>query len=118
MTASHPPRLSEEEMVDLRSARYFLSFAAAPADVDAGRNAFTDKGCGACHGVHGTATNPGQAPDLAKSELLATDSSVASAVWNHLPKMYARMEEQSRAWPSFAPGEFANLVAYLRSLEK
>jgi mono/diheme cytochrome c family protein len=113
------PTFTEQEMVDVVSALFFTRFGSRGGDVAAGERLVAAKGCGTCHTMMGqTEGSALEVPDLGSSQMLESDYAVASAVWNHLPGMYTVMEDQSRAWPSFEPGEFANLIAYLRSLQR
>jgi hypothetical protein len=43
--------------------------------------------------------------------------SLATAMWNHAPSMYARVQQAGVPWPLFQGSEMRDLAEYLRSLE-
>ncbi|MBZ5630419.1 MAG: c-type cytochrome [Acidobacteriia bacterium] len=81
-----------------------------PADPEAGRKIFREKGCAACHAVgHGSRT----APDLRSRTLPRTLGQFAADMWNHAPAMRASMQARNIARPQFTNKEMADLIAYL-----
>ena len=81
-------------------------------DPHAGAHIFREKGCSHCHSVNGAGAK--LAPDLgferpARSNL----NQLVTEMWNHAPRMWARMEAERIAYPSFSAKEMANLFAYL-----
>ncbi len=81
-----------------------------PADPEAGRKLFHDKGCVACHAI-GHASR--SAPDLRSRALPRTLGQFAADMWNHAPAMRASMQAQNIARPQFTSKEMADLIAYL-----
>jgi cytochrome c2 len=107
------PELSVEEMSDLVSYLYFLQYYDEPGDVERGGRLFEQKGCSACH-----AASVGQArggPDLAGSSAFDSPIHVVTAFWNHLPAMEQLIGAREMSWPTFEPGELADLVEYIHS---
>jgi mono/diheme cytochrome c family protein len=83
-------------------------------DPVAGERLFTGKGCAGCHAVNGVGGRVG--PDLGRAARPHTFFDVAAALWNHAPKMAARMREAGIARPRLDARETGDLVAYLYSL--
>ncbi len=80
-------------------------------------------GCMECHPVraeglgHEPPTGTG-APDLADSLTPKyTPSALASALWNHTPEMWRKMAEREVGMPSATSAEWADVFAYLYSLQ-
>ena len=43
---------------------------------------------------------------------------MVTAIWNHAPKMEKAFKKQGIPWPNFAGTEMADLVAYLRAVQR
>jgi cytochrome c551/c552 len=80
-------------------------------DPAAGARLFTDKGCVSCHAIDGKGGAVG--PDLARTPRPRTFYDLAAGLWNHAPRMAARMRERGIARPSLTPQESADLAAFL-----
>ena len=63
----------------------------ATQDPVAGKKLFTAKGCVRCHAVNGAGGTMG--PDLARVPRPHTFFDLSAALWNHTPKMAARMRQ-------------------------
>jgi len=77
----------------------------------AGYDVFIKKGCGQCHAVRGVGGNVG--PDLAHIRTGTGYYELGAALWNHLPRMGARMRQQGRDRPQLTASEMSNLLAFL-----
>jgi mono/diheme cytochrome c family protein len=77
----------------------------------AGARVFGAQGCAGCHAVDGIGGGVG--PDLARVAEPPTLSGITAAMWNHLPRMAARMREQGTPAPTLAPWDAADLIAFL-----
>jgi len=55
----------------------------------------------------------GIGPDLGVSPGLEEPLAIVAAMWNHAHEMEQELRKQGRAWPRFAPGEAADLAAFL-----
>jgi len=91
------------------------------ADAERGAQLVADQGCLECHTVRaqGAGHEPsGIAGDLG-GELMAsyTAPALASAIWNHTPAMWARVSARAAGKPQLTDGEWADVFAYLYSLQ-
>lgn len=82
----------------------------APGNPNEGTKVFQAKGCPQCHVGVG-----GMAPNLADPTLGLQESmtQTVSRLWNHAPKMFARVGESNMTIPEFTEREMADLVAYI-----
>jgi len=76
-----------------------------------GWQVFTQKGCGKCHAVRGVGGGVG--PDLGRIRTGTSFFEIGAALWNHLPRMGARMREARIERPRLTPAEASMLVAFL-----
>ena len=83
-------------------------------DPIAGEALFTDKGCVRCHAVNGAGGTIG--PDLGRTARPRTFFDLSAALWNHAPRMAARMRELGIARPPLTAAEAGHLTAYLYAL--
>lgn len=77
----------------------------------AGGQLFGQKDCGKCHTVRGAGGSAG--PDLSRARTGSSFFDVGAAMWNHLPRMGAKMRQMGIERPRLTPGEAANLVAFV-----
>jgi mono/diheme cytochrome c family protein len=80
----------------------------------AGSRIFGSKGCVKCHSVNGVGGKVG--PDLGRIARPHSFYDLATAMWNHLPRMVDRMKQLGIARPQLDARETADLVAFLYSL--
>lgn len=82
---------------------------------DAGRGweLFRDKHCMSCHAVWGAGGDVG--PDLGRSRTLGHVSAgqLAGMMWNHVPRMWEKMEEGGVRLTPISPEEMSHLFAFL-----
>jgi len=102
---------SGQEMADIIAYLYFVNYANVQGVPVRGAEVFREK-CGACHAAD-TAAHVG--PDLTSIPQLDDPIAIFAAMWNHAPRMEQELRQQGLAWPRFAPGEAADLAAYLVS---
>jgi mono/diheme cytochrome c family protein len=111
---ARPALLAPEEMSDLVSYIYFLSYVGKPGDPEVGKALFVDRKCVACHGAD-TASATG-APNFGRLSKLKTPLDVLGGMWNSAPeKMEEAMLEAGVPWPEFKGEELADLFAYILS---
>ena len=111
------PKFEGMEMMDLvaylkeTGRSESLTASSPPGNPNSGRKVFRDKGCPQCHGGKGE----GEAPNLADPSLGLQESltQTVSRLWNHAPRMFARVSEMQMKMPVFTEREMADLVAYI-----
>ncbi len=87
----------------------------APAqDPLAGSRVFGVKGCVKCHAVNGMGGRVG--PDLARIARPRSFYDLATAMWNHLPRMADRMQQMGIERPHLDVQEAADLIGFLYTL--
>jgi len=77
----------------------------------AGWDVFAKKGCAKCHAIRGFGGGVG--PDLGRIETGRSFFELGAAMWNHLPRMGAKMREVGIERPTLTPGELSNLIAFI-----
>jgi mono/diheme cytochrome c family protein len=82
----------------------------APGVPERGDKLFKAKQCAECHAVGGKGGRIG--PELGKQQHVSL-TEFAARMWNHGPKMWARMQERGIQVPRLKAGEMADIVAYL-----
>src|SRR5690349_25139250 len=87
------------------------SLFSAAHDPVAGEKLFTAKRCARCHAINGAGGTVG--PDLARVARPRTFFDLAAALWNHTPKMAARMREAGLARAELDAREIGDLTRYL-----
>lgn len=100
---------SGQEMADIIAYLYFVNYATVYGAPDRGQSIFADK-CGLCHTI-GNGTRVG--PDLGKVAGLEDPMAIVTTMWNHAQKMGDEGRKRGKVWPMFAPGETADLTAFL-----
>jgi mono/diheme cytochrome c family protein len=80
----------------------------------AGSQVFGSKGCVKCHSVNGVGGKV--APDLARTMRPRSFVDLATAMWNHLPRMTDRMKQLGIARPQLDSKEAGDLVGFLYTL--
>lgn len=86
----------------------------ASQDPLAGARVFGAKGCAKCHAVNGVGGRVG--PDLGRVPRPRSLYDLATAMWNHLPRMADRMRQLGIARPRMGASEAGDLVAFLFTL--
>jgi mono/diheme cytochrome c family protein len=77
----------------------------------AGAQLFGQKDCGKCHTVRGAGGTAG--PDLSRTTSGSSFFDIGAAMWNHLPRMGAKMRQSGLERARLTPTEAANLVAFI-----
>lgn len=107
------PQFQGTEMADVIAFLYYLRFYETEGDVQTGAVLFAEKGCANCHTPD---DGPSIGPDLSKSQAVLTPLGLATAMWDHAPAMYDRMQSAEVEWPRFEDNEMRDLSVYLRRL--
>jgi len=87
----------------------------ATQDPLAGSRVFGAKGCVKCHAVKGVGGQGG--PDLARATQARSFYDLATALWNHAPRMAERMAKLGIARPELDAVEMGDLVAFLYTVD-
>lgn len=77
----------------------------------AGWNVYAEKGCGRCHAVRGVGGSGG--PDLGRIQSGTGFFDIGAAMWNHLPRMGARMRATGTERPRLTALEASNVIAFI-----
>lgn len=104
-----PVTFSGPEMADVIAYLYFVNYATVTGAPDRGERLF-DERCAICHSI---GAGPRLGPDLGVAKGLDEPLAIITTMWNHAPKMDEELRKNGRAWPRFAPGEAADLTAFL-----
>ncbi len=107
------PRFDGGEMADVIAFLYYLRFYDEEGDAREGELVFRRKGCSNCHVSSGRAAI---GPDLSESDAVSTPLGLATAMWNHAPAMYDRIQREQVEWPRFEAEEMRDLSVFLRGL--
>ncbi len=81
----------------------------------AGGKVFAEKRCGKCHALRGFGGEVG--PDLGRIQTGKSFFELGAAMWNHLPRMGAKMEETGIQRPTLTPRELSDLIAFLFTVQ-
>lgn len=107
------PRFQGTEMADVIAFLYYLRFYDTEGDAAKGETLFSQKGCVGCHTTGGQSSI---GPDLTASQAVLTPLGLATAMWDHAPAMYDRIQLTESDWPRFEDDEMRDLSVYLRTL--
>jgi cytochrome c2 len=108
------PRVEAAEMADLVAYLYAVRYFATPGDAGRGRALVSAKGCLDCHSIDRKGGTT--ASDLARVTGLDSPPAVIAGLWNH--SFVTGGGTGKGRWPTLAPGEMADLVAFLRGAER
>lgn len=116
------PSFTTAELTDLLA--YLRAAAPGPADqpfyllpgrAEWGRQWLLEKACFRCHSIRGM--GGGLAPDLAQRERPLSLQQFTAILWNKAPAMQQVMRMQGIETPQLEPGQMADIVAYLSSVQ-
>ena len=82
-----------------------------PGDAQEGWQIFFTKNCVKCHSVWGEGGTIG--PDLGRSSSVLTAGQLAGEMWNHIPRMRQKMEEEGIQFTDLNYEEMADIFAFL-----
>ena len=82
-----------------------------PGSVSRGEQVIRQKGCLDCHGLKGAGGK--RAPDFASlSDDADTPAALATAIWNHSPRMWAEYQSANRPLPTLTQNDVSDLFSY------
>lgn len=106
------PIFKGNEMADVISYLYFISYMDERGNQIAGKRLFAAKGCAECH-------RPGKTKSidhsLSASPALSSPINLMTSMWNHAATMQKLAQEKGLTWPTFERNEMRDLVAYIKS---
>lgn len=108
------PQFEPGEMADLLAYLYSVRYFGESGNPARGRRRLRDKGCLSCHALEGRGGRT--AGDLAEAMGLDSQAAVIAALWNHVLVTEAETGGRGLSWPTFRPGEIADLAALLQTL--
>jgi cytochrome c2 len=96
-----------QEMVDVVAYLHFVNYAMFRGSPSLGERTFTAK-CSTCHARSGASVGPALSAMRPFGPL-----ALIAAMWNHVQTMSREGAKPGVTWPRLAPGETANLAAFL-----
>ncbi len=102
------PTLRENEMSQIIAYLFAKRYFEEQGSPRTGRRLFTAKHCAACHDQAGSG-----APSLKDQQGRFSAPQMASALWQHGPRMLSEMEKRGLRWPVLTGRELADLIAFL-----
>lgn len=107
------PSFQGQEIADLVAFLSSLRYFEPLGSPHMGETMFAERGCDQCHGAHAEGAKGG--PALRGRGQPVTAITLASALWQHGPKMYQRTQQFGRPWPTLQEGDVGDIVAFLNS---
>jgi mono/diheme cytochrome c family protein len=107
------PTLTAEEATRLITFLYFLNYFDRIGNADVGEKLFREKNCIQCHSVGGKGGHVGPALDPYQGKYSAPF--ITAALWDHGPKMMAKMQELHVIRPSFVERDVVDILAFIRA---
>jgi mono/diheme cytochrome c family protein len=104
------PDLRAGEMADIVGYLGSVQYFGREGNRVRGLNSLRTKGCLNCHSLNGRG---GPEEDLGRMAPLASAAAVIAAMWNHI--LVTGGEAEAVRWPTFRPGEMADLAAFLQA---
>lgn len=106
--------LNEQAAADLFAFFYSARFFDKPGDAGRGKNIFSAKHCGECHGLT-DAKNPAAKP-VAQWESTGHPMALVNAMWNHAASMREEFAKRRLGYPEITTQDLADMLVYVRNL--
>ncbi|SPF37689.1 Cytochrome c, class I [Candidatus Sulfopaludibacter sp. SbA4] len=106
------PTFEGREFADLLAYLASLSYFDPAPSSAMGQTTFAERGCAGCHGSQAEGTGGGPA---LRGKDRVTSITLATALWQHGPKMYKRTRELGQPWPTLNEGDVGDVVAFLNA---
>jgi mono/diheme cytochrome c family protein len=110
------PTFQGREIADLVAFLASLRYFEPTGSPHIGQTIFGERGCDRCHGA--TAEGGRGGPALRGRGQPTTSVTLATALWQHGPKMYERARQLGKPWPVLQEGDVGDIVAFLNSSAK
>jgi mono/diheme cytochrome c family protein len=108
-----PSQLQGEDMANLLAFLVSLRYFEPSGSALVGQRMFVERGCAACHGATGEGSKMG--PPLRRQTEAYTSVSFTTALWQHGPEMFDRVQESGMSWPELKPTDVGDLVSFLNT---
>lgn len=109
-----PGDLNDQAAADLFAYFYSTRMFEKPGDAGRGKQAFSNRGCAACHGLTAVVA-PGVKP-VSQWDVLADPVILAEEMWNHRARMLAEAGAKGVRWPALSSQDLIDMLVYLRNL--
>ena len=110
------PTFEGQEIADLVAFLSSLRYFEPVGSPHMGQTVFSERGCDHCHGSRAEGGRGG--PALRGRGQPTTAVTLATALWQHGPKMYQRTQQLGRPWPVLQENDVGDVVAFLNSPPK
>jgi cytochrome c2 len=108
------PKLSPEGAADLFAFFYSTRFFDKPGDAGRGKQVFSAKHCGDCHGI--SESRAEGAPAVIRWESLGQPMILVQQMWNHSGHMREAFARKNIPWQELTTQELTDMLLYLRTL--
>ena len=111
------PELSAKDIANITAYLFSIRYFDPAGDKAAGKKIFQEKRCNVCHDIQKDSAGKKEGPDLAKLKGMVSPIYMATALWNHGPKMIGNMKEKNIKWQRITDKELINLIEYFNKGE-
>jgi len=106
------PELSAKDMANITAYLFSIRYFDPAGDRVAGKKLFQEKHCSLCHHIRRDEEGKKEGPTLTKLKGMVSPIYMATALWNHGPKMIGKMKEKNIKWQKITDKELINLMEY------
>ncbi len=106
------PELSAKDMANITAYLFSIRYFDPVGDKVAGKKLFQERRCNFCHDIQKDAQGNKEGPNLAKLKGMVSPIYMATALWNHGPKMIGKMKEKNLKWQKITAKELIDLMEY------
>jgi len=107
------PELSAKEMANITAYLFSIRYFDPLGNAAQGKKLFEEKQCSSCHQIRKEAQGTKEVPNLAYLRGKVSPILMATALWNHGPKMIGKMKEKNLRWQRITDKELIDLMEYL-----
>jgi len=106
------PELSARDIADITAYLFSIRYFDPAGDRAAGKRLFREKQCNLCHEIGKEEAGKKEGPNLAGLKGMVSPIYMATALWNHGPRMIGRMKEKGIKWQKINDKELIDLMEY------
>ncbi|HLA28444.1 MAG TPA: c-type cytochrome [Syntrophales bacterium] len=107
------PVLSAQDIANITSYLFSIRYFDPAGNRVQGKNTFQERRCSICHNIQKNAEGKKEGPNLAKLKGVVSPIYMATALWNHGPRMIGSMKEKNIKWQKITDKELINLMEYI-----